>query len=170
MTDTRRNVAEGLDHSVCEARAQYDAARIRELTAMRDNDPWLWEEDGDNDLAGLSSDCPILIMPRTLERLLRSEGREDAPEPRPGKEGASAFVQECQRKVSHGEDLTLLEAGGLIQLAFGNPHVYPVGATLPQQARDMRDRLKAGQVDDVLTWLNQIAAAAGDPPDTFRAE
>ncbi len=29
-------------------------------------------------------------------------------------------------------------------------------AELREQAKDMRDRLKAGQVDDVLTWLNRI--------------
>lgn len=57
-------------HAVCRQRAEWDAARIRELSAMRENDPWMWEEDGENNLATLSSQCPILIMPRVLERLL----------------------------------------------------------------------------------------------------
>ena len=78
LTQAATLLREPLDHSICESRAEYDRAKIRELVAMRDNDPWIWEEDGENNLASLSSECPILIMPRTLERLLAkpSVGRE----------------------------------------------------------------------------------------------
>ena len=100
----RRTEGEEDIHEPCRQRAEHDAQRIRELSAMRNNDPWLWEEDGDNDLASISSECPILIMPRTLERLLA------ARHPEPTGEGETAeLLRRWMGEVLETDDPTLME-------------------------------------------------------------
>lgn len=96
-------------------------------------------------------------------------------EVQPGKDGASAFVQECQRKVSGGELLSLLEAGGLIELAYGNPHVYRVGQRPEREApkhggppMTMDEIVEAERPDAWVPKRSDVPGAADDDASCTR--